>query len=397
MTSDRESFAPETDACPERERTFRTFVEAIPQIVWTATPEGGLDYYNQRWCDYTGMTLEQTLGWGWQPVLHPDDLQQCLDCWTQAVTTGEPYEVEYRFKRASDGLYRWHLGRALPARNAEGQIMKWFGTCTDIDDQKRAEAALRELQHQLEQLVAVRTQALEAKTDEQESFVYTVAHDLKAPLVSLQALATLLIEEYAAQLDPKAQGYLERINVNVSRMHLLMDELLELSRIGRVDVEMSCVQLDGLVQQTLEQLRDTLVARRAEVAIVGRLPVVWANPARVTQIFMHLIDNAVQYTPRERVPRIQITSADNGNSWEVVVRDNGTGIPVAFRSKIFEPFQRLPSGKALYPQGTGIGLTIVARIVAALSGKLWIDSEEGVGTALHFTLPKPMLAEQVNE
>ena len=112
--------------------------DAVPQIVWTANPDGALDYYNQHWTEYTGMSIEETLGWGWGPVLHPDDLQRCIEVWTNAYTTGAAYEIEYRFKRASDGMYRWHLGRALPVRDWAGKIVKWFGTCTDINDQKQA-------------------------------------------------------------------------------------------------------------------------------------------------------------------------------------------------------------------------------------------------------------------
>jgi diguanylate cyclase (GGDEF)-like protein/PAS domain S-box-containing protein len=112
--------------------------DAVPQIVWTANANGELDYYNQHWIDYTGMSIAETLGWGWAPVLHPDDLPRCIDVWTKSCTTGEPYQIEYRFKRASDGSYRWHLGRALPVRDLDGKIIKWFGTCTDIDEQKQA-------------------------------------------------------------------------------------------------------------------------------------------------------------------------------------------------------------------------------------------------------------------
>lgn len=119
------------------EQLYRVLAETIPQIVWTALPDGGVDYYNQRWFEYTGMTLEDTQGWGWQPVLHPDDVQNCLERWNNSVQTGGIYEVEYRFKRAADGAYRWHLGRALPVRDAAGKIIKWFGTCTDIDDRHR--------------------------------------------------------------------------------------------------------------------------------------------------------------------------------------------------------------------------------------------------------------------
>ena len=123
---------------------LQSLAQAIPQIVWTANPNGELDYYNQHWFDYTGMTLEQTRGWGWGHVLHPDDLALCVERWTNACQTGGPYEVEYRFRRASDGTYRWHLGRAAPVRDASGAIIKWFGTCTDIDDQKRSQTLLRE-------------------------------------------------------------------------------------------------------------------------------------------------------------------------------------------------------------------------------------------------------------
>jgi PAS domain S-box-containing protein len=127
----------------ETEARYRYLADSMPQIIWTARPDGYLDYYNQRWFEYTGMTLEQTKGWGWQPVLHPDDVENCLRRWSKAVETGEAYEIEYRFRRASDGTYRWHLGRAVPMRDENGEIIKWFGTCTDIDDRKRTEESLR--------------------------------------------------------------------------------------------------------------------------------------------------------------------------------------------------------------------------------------------------------------
>jgi PAS domain S-box-containing protein len=120
------------------EQRYRDLADAMPLVVWIARPNGELDYFNQRWFDYTGMTLGQTQGWGWQPVLHPDDLQNCLERWAEAVRTGQPFEIEYRWQRA-DGIYRWHLGRALAVRDADGQIAYWVGTGTDIEEQKQAE------------------------------------------------------------------------------------------------------------------------------------------------------------------------------------------------------------------------------------------------------------------
>jgi PAS domain S-box-containing protein len=137
----------------ESANRYRFLADAMPQIVWTAKPDGNLDYYNRRWFDYTGMTIEETKDWGWKSVLHPDDLQNCVECWTKAFTTSSDYEVEYRFKRASDGVYRWHIGRAFPLRNQNGEIIQWVGTCTDIDDQKRA-------RNELEKRVAERSMEL---------------------------------------------------------------------------------------------------------------------------------------------------------------------------------------------------------------------------------------------
>src|SRR5947207_1426469 len=130
------------DSFETSEQAFRQLADAMPQIVWTANPAGLLDYCNQRWFDYTGLTLDQTVNWLWKTVFHPDDLDQCVELWSRAIATGTAFEVKYRFKRASDGSYRWQLGRASAVRDNEGRIIKWYGTCTDIDDQKRAEEAL---------------------------------------------------------------------------------------------------------------------------------------------------------------------------------------------------------------------------------------------------------------
>ncbi len=125
----------------EAEEQFRSLVEALPLIVWTANAAGEVVFFNQRWSDYTGMTVEQSLGWGWEPVLHPEDSQRCVELWQQSIAHGAPFEMELRFKRAGDGAYRWFLGRALPLRDAGDTVVKWFGTCTDIDAQKLASEA----------------------------------------------------------------------------------------------------------------------------------------------------------------------------------------------------------------------------------------------------------------
>ncbi len=130
-------------ALRESERQMRFLADAMPQIIWTARPDGGVDYYNSQWHEYTGMSFEQTKEWGWKPVLHPNDLAVTIEQWTRSVETGEIHEMEHRFKRADDGTYRWHLTRGIPRRDEHGRIVQWVGTCTDVHDQKLAEEELK--------------------------------------------------------------------------------------------------------------------------------------------------------------------------------------------------------------------------------------------------------------
>jgi PAS domain S-box-containing protein len=148
------------------EQRYRQLADAMPQMVWTARPGGSVDYYNQRWFDYTGLTLEKSTGWGWKSVLHPDDLDHCLMLWANSASSGDKYEVKCRLRSSSDGAYRWHLNRASSVRDNNGLVTKWYGTCTDIDDQQRAEDALLGAREELEDRVKDRTAELATANEE---------------------------------------------------------------------------------------------------------------------------------------------------------------------------------------------------------------------------------------
>ncbi len=131
---------------------FTQLAEVIPQLVWTADADGYTDYFNQVWYEFTGLSHRESEGWGWEHILHPDDLEFCLQRWQHSTTTGEPYEIEYRLRRA-DGVYRWHIGRARPLRNEKGEIVRWFGTCTDIDNQKQVQIMLQSVMDNISQSI----------------------------------------------------------------------------------------------------------------------------------------------------------------------------------------------------------------------------------------------------
>jgi len=201
------------------ERRFRSLADAIPLIVWTANPNGELDYYNRQWEIYTGFTAEETKGWGWAPVLHPDDLQPCIDKWTKAFTTGEPYEIEYRFKRAADGAYRWHLGRAIPFKDDAGTIIKWFGTGTDIDDQIRARELVDQAYREVENVVKHRTAELASANQQllrQNEISKSAVETLQSDSARLNEIITAQYMLAKAELDLDAF-----IALVVERMALL--------------------------------------------------------------------------------------------------------------------------------------------------------------------------------
>jgi diguanylate cyclase (GGDEF)-like protein/PAS domain S-box-containing protein len=199
-----------------------TLANAMPQIVWTANPDGWLDYYNDHWVAYTGMSVEQTQGWGWEPVLHPDDLQRCVDVWKYSVDTGEPYEIEYRFRRASDGSYRWHLGRALPVRDGEGKILKWFGTCTDIQDQKDAVDAVERTVIERTLALAEANGRLQAEIDERQ----TLSEKLRSDAVRLNQIIDTQAELARAGLELNA--FFELVITRVGALTQAAGVVLEL-------------------------------------------------------------------------------------------------------------------------------------------------------------------------
>jgi PAS domain S-box-containing protein len=155
---------------------FKFLADSIPEIIWTSNPDGSADYYNRYWFDYTGLTLEETKSFGWPLVLHPDDIEKDGIKWHHCLDTGSAYESELRFKRKADGVYRWHLSRALPMKNEKGEIVKWFGSCTDIDEYKRA-------------------LNLESKISQFEDFNRIIAHNLRGPAGSIGMLLDMIAEE----------------------------------------------------------------------------------------------------------------------------------------------------------------------------------------------------------
>jgi len=243
----------------------------------------------------------------------------------------------------------------------------------DITERKRAE-------EERERFLA----DLEAKNRELESFVYTVSHDLRAPLVSIDGFSSVLQKEFYDQLGQQGQHYLDRIQANVSHMDALIGHLLTLSRIGQVVGPIEEVDVSGLLAEIQQELALKLEEVGAEFVVQEPLPTIHADRGRIRQVFTNLIDNAIKFRSQERPLCIEVGGQEEDGFYRFHVADNGIGIAPPYYQQIFTPFRKLDPET----EGVGIGLTLARKIVEHHGGRVWVESEEGKGATFYFTLPK---------
>ena len=249
------------------------------------------------------------------------------------------------------------------------------------------EARLKQHAAELETRVAERTAELTQKSQEMESFLYSVSHDLKAPLISIQGYAQGLEEDYASLLEGDGAQYLERIRKNAGLMEGLILDILELSRIGRVREETTDVDADALFGDIRARLSDRFAAAGGELRVRGDLPRVRGEPKRLAQLFTNLLENGLKYRHPDRPPLVEVSADVEGREAVFHVRDNGRGIPERFHGQLFKIFQRVPAAGMPDPGGTGMGLAIVQRIAQTHGGRVWLESREGEGSVFHVALP----------
>ncbi|HWQ90863.1 MAG TPA: chemotaxis protein CheB [Clostridia bacterium] len=369
------------EALRQSEERYRALAEHVPQLIWTSTPEGQFDYLNQQWANYTGVAAASHLGRGWLEAVHPDDRDRTSDCWKAALDRQQDLQLDYRLKNAA-GDYRWFEVRGVPLLDAEGRLMKWFGTCTDIEDRKRAREAL-------ERAVTERTAALRETVHELEAFSYSLGHDLRAPLRTMKGYAELLAEGHGSQLDARGRDFLERISSAASRMDTLVQDVLSYTQVLRVNTPLAPVNLDKLVREIIQTYPE-FQPPQVELEIEGTLPVVEAHPGFLTQSLSNLLNNAIKFVPPEAVPRVKIWAEDRAHEARGFVRlwiaDNGIGIATEDQTRIFRMFERVHA--AAEYEGTGIGLTIVRKAVERMGGRVGLESAPGEGSKFWIELRK---------
>jgi len=364
------------------EERYRSLVVVSAQIVWTTNADGQVIEPLPTWEAYTGQGDSEIMGLGAADAIHPDERGQALDLWRQAVEAGTPYATEFRLRRR-DGVYRWFAARGVPVRRADGSIKEWVGTCTDIHDQKIAAEEIQRLNEELEQRVRQRTAQLEDKNRELEAFSYSVSHDLRAPLRAIDGFSQALVEDFGEQVDEEGRRYLSRIRSATQRMGQLIDDLLTLSRISRVELSWSTVDLSAMARQIIDELKHCNAERTVEVSIWDGV-LVHGDPRLLRIALENLLGNAWKFTERTSAPRVEFGALEDQERSTYFVRDNGAGFDMAHAGNLFGAFQRLHAVTD-FP-GTGIGLATVQRIVHRHHGRIWANAQRGRGATFFFTL-----------
>ncbi len=302
----------------------------------------------------------------------------------RAVQDGEPYEFEHDFVRP-DGTHGWALLRGVPERGPDGAVFAIHGTVTDITERKAAEEQMRSINEQLERRVLERTAKLEEANRELATFNYSASHDLRAPLRAINGYASLLRRRHGDSLDAESRRYLGQIETASERMGILIEELLDYSRLGREGVRSEPVPLEPLVGELRTVFGERLAETGGRLDLAGPHAVPRCDPALLERILANLVENALVYRRADVVPTVTITAGRQGATVVVAVTDNGIGIPDAHREKIFALFTRL-HGEDEYP-GTGIGLSIVRKAASLMGTEVTVESVEGEGSTFSLVLP----------
>jgi PAS domain S-box-containing protein len=348
------------------EEQFRNLVENLPELAWSAQPDGHIDFYNRRWFEYTGTTLEQMEGWGWQSVHHPEHLPWVVELWKESLVTGKPFEMEFPL-RGADGAFRWFLTRVRPLKNHDGRILRWIGTNTDIDEHRRRAAELREA-------VALR-----------DTFLSVASHELKTPLTSLR-LQFDLLERALPPAAPEPTRRLESARRQLGRIATLVEGLLDVSRIssGRMSLDLEELDLTALVREVVERFEPQSVKVGSRIdcalpaAVVGR----W-DRMRLDQVLTNLLSNALKFGAGKPV---SLSVVERPEEVVLTVEDRGIGIEPAVLARLFQRFERGVSDRNY--GGLGLGLYVSRQIVEALGGHIDAEGRPGQGARFTVSLPR---------
>ena len=377
----------------ESEEKFRLLASGMPQFIWTGDADGNLNYFNQSVFDYTGLQLDQLKGQGWIEIVHPDDRATNINKWRDALKSGSHFLFEHRFRRY-DGLYRWHLSRAMPQFDSDGHLQMWVGTSSDIHDQKVFARELEEKVFERTKELKETNEVLEKTNRELEQFAYIASHDLQEPLRKIQTFSDILKKNIHDEVS--VQKYFSKIDLSARRMGDLIRSVLDYSRIPSHPSQLTLTDLNEILDHVTSDFELTIAEKKAVVQS-NELPAIPGVRLQLQQLFSNLIGNGLKFCKESPLITVlgsavagsELTGlfdADKNKQYvELRFSDNGIGFETRYKEQIFTIFQRL-HGLHQY-SGTGIGLALCKKIVDNHQGFITAESEPGKGSTFIVYLP----------
>ncbi|MEP6592955.1 MAG: ATP-binding protein, partial [Acidobacteriota bacterium] len=370
-----------TQSLRESEHLFRALANSIPNLTWMATPDGSIYWYNDQWYAYTGTTLDEMKGWGWERVHDPEVLPTVRQRWMASIALGVPFEMVFPL-RSGSGEFRRFLTRVNPVRDSEGTVTHWFGTNTDVENERRAVEA-NALLRQREQELRAQAEAANRAKDE---FLAMLGHELRNPLSPILTALQLM----KLRSDPSSAREQVIIERQVNHLTRLIEDLLDVSRIARgmVQLKQEPIELAEVVARAVEMASPLLEQRShvLEVEVPHHL-IVFADPTRLSQVVSNLLTNAAKYT--NPGGRISVTAGDDEEETVLRVRDTGIGIAADVLPRVFERFVQERQAIDRAQGGLGLGLTIVQSLVERHGGTVSASSRgPDQGSEFAIRLPK---------
>ncbi|HEU5174225.1 MAG TPA: PAS domain-containing sensor histidine kinase [Gemmatimonadaceae bacterium] len=369
------------EALRESELSYRALADAIPTLAWTARPDGYIDWYNQRWYEYTGTTFTEVEGSGWAAVHDPARLDEVRERFAHAIATGEPFEMTFPL-RGADGRFRTFLTRMVPVTDSSGRIVRWFGTNTDVQAQDEARAAAEE----------ARARADEANRAKSQ-FLANMSHELRTPLNAIGGYVQLLEMGLHGPVTAPQREALSRIDRAQQHLLGLINDVLNFAKLegGRVEYHLEPLAVVDVLADVAPLMEPQFAARRLaftvdvpddalrDVRVVG-------DRDKVRQVLLNLLSNAAKFTPAGGSVRLGVHSHD-AQTIGMTVTDSGPGIPPDRAESIFEPFVQLRAAYGPSNEGTGLGLAISRDLARGMGGDLWLDPAGTRGSTFIFLLP----------
>lgn len=371
------------EALTANERDLNITINTIPALVWSARTDGTAEFFNQHYLDYIGLTSERARGWGWTAAVHPGDRDGVAAAWQKIMASGEAGAVEARLRR-HDGAYRWFLFRASPLRDESGKIAKWFGANTDIEDLKRAEAAIRESELRYREVEMELAHANRVAT--MGELTASIAHEVNQPLAALLTSAETAVRWLARQSPnlERVRQSIDRVIDEGKRAADIVSRIRGLSK--KTPVRKEHLDINETILGVMELTRVAISEKgvSAKLHLIEGLPPILGDRVQLQQVILNLIMNAIEAMSDsgEKSPELFIGARQaDSESVLVAITDSGPGLPQANPDRVFDAFYTTKAS------GLGLGLSICRSIVEAHGGRLWAKPNMPHGTVFSFTVP----------